>query len=430
MKRFLCGVISIALLLCLFGCNNNSSYDYSSAEIEIIYQEEIVDSDDNNTTTSNTSFSQNVDGASQSSASDTVETSKPDTPLPTDEPQENIYYLNDADTLKNIKLNGRCEKTSDGIGLNFAASAIEFNTDSSSAMLEVTAKAGVYYSVFVDGKLTEERAVTESGTNYIILARGLSEGSHNIKFVRATEGRGGNLLTAVSIQFDEGRSVVSGSAQSDVLIEFLGDSLTSGYGNLTTSVVEKASDLKYQNSLKAYPYLIAEKLGFDYRIVSMSGIALKERTDNNNNRYPAFYDFYCLENYYKDKTQKYTSSNPQDVDIVVVNLGTNDVSKGLFDTDDAAQVEEYSRLYAELITNIGYRTDAKIVFVSGVGWCHTQKGAYDAAKAKLNTLGYNNVYVYDCLTYNSGGENHPSENEHQEAADAIIKFFKDNGISQ
>ncbi|MBQ8267168.1 MAG: hypothetical protein IJZ21_02140, partial [Clostridia bacterium] len=166
----------------------------------------------------------------------------------------------------------------------------------------------------------------------------------------------------------------------------------------------------------------------DYRIISMSGIALKERNEETY-KCPAYYDFYSLENYYKDKSQKYTSSNPQDVDIVVVNLGTNDSAKGWIDANDVAKISEYADIYTNLITNIGYRKDAKIVFVSGVGWCHAQKGAYDAAKAKLNTLGYNNVYVYDCLTYNSGGENHPSEKEHQTVADVLINFFKENGIA-
>lgn len=429
MKKILCIIISIALLLCLCGCNNGSpDDDYSSAEIEIVYQEETVYSDDDDTVNSDLQSSQVENVISTPSASDSVDTSKPNTSSTTSEAQDGVCYLNDAQVLKKIKLNGRCEKASDGVGLNFAASAIEFNTDSSSVMLEVKADAGVYYSVFVDGKLKEERALTESGTNYIILARGLSEGNHNIKFVRATEGRSGNFMTVVSIQLDAGKSLVSSGNQDNVMIEFLGDSLTSGYGNLTTYKTESASDLIYQDSLKAYPYLIADELGFDYRIVSRSGIALKERTSGGST-YPAFYDFYSCENYYKDKTKKYDSSNPQDVDIVVVNLGTNDMTNNSFNTDAADPVGEYSQLYADLITKIGYRKDAKIVFVSGVSWCHGQSTAYNGAKTKLNGLGYNNVYLYDVPTYHLGGESHPAADEHQEIADVIIKFFKDNSIA-
>ena len=429
MKKILCTIISIALLVCLCGCNNGSpDDDYLSTEIEIVYQEETVYSDDGDTVNSDLQSSQVENVISTLSAFDSVDTSKPNTSSTTSEVQDGVCYLNNAQVLNKIKLNGRCEKASDGVGLNFAASAIEFNTDSSSVMLEVEADAGVYYSVFVDGKLKEERALTESGRNYIILARGLSKGNHNIKFVRATEGRSGNFMTVVNIQLDEGKSLVSSGNQDNVLIEFLGDSLSSGYGNLATYATESASDLRYQDSLRAYPYLIADELGLDYRIVSRSGIALKERISGSDT-YPAFYDFYSCENYYKDNTKKYDSSNPQDVDIVVVNLGTNDMTDGSFNTDAANPVEEYSQLYANLITKIGYRKDAKIVFVSGVGWCHGQSTAYNGAKTKLNALGYNNIYLYDVPTYYLGGENHPAADEHQEIADIIIKFFKDNGIS-
>ena len=343
-----------------------------------------------------------------------------------EEADENIYNLNDAKVLESIKLNGRCQKTADGVALNLTASAIEFNTDSNNVLLEVSADAGVYYSVFVDGKLRSERNVTESGTNYIALARGLESGTHNIKFVRETESRSGNTLTAVNLQLDEGKSLLA-KDDDKTLIEFLGDSMSNGYGNLVNSAAPMPSDLKNQNSLKAYPYLLASHFDLDYRIVAMSGIALKQRTVDGY-IYPAFYDFYKAENYNANQTQSYTSSNPQDVDIVVINLGTNDVSSNYLNKNDNAKVEEYAGIYTDLITNIGYRKDVKIVFISGVMWCHDQKSAYEGAQKNLKALGYNNIYVYDCISYNSGGGGHPSADEHKNIADTLIKFFKDNGI--
>ncbi len=424
MKRVLCTVLSGALLIGLCGCRGNDNNLSSSEIVEIVYEEETIYEGDNvsSDTTDGTISSTPDNSSSKGSTSDVAHTSGSDTSSTNSESAENNFKLNDSQVLEKIKLNGRTQKTDEGIVLNFAASAIEFNTDSSSALLEIKADAGVYYSIFVDGELKTERTLTEPGTNYIVLARGLSDGVHNIKFVRATECRNGNYLTASNILLDDGKSLLSKDANSDILIEFLGDSMSSGYGNLTTANTG-AGDLKYQDSLKAYPYLIAQKLGFDYRIVSLSGIALKERTG-----YPTFYDFYYLENYFKDKTQKYTSSNPQDVDIVVVNLGTNDTSAKLYNPEDSDSIEEYANLYAELITKIGYRTDTKIVFISGVMWCHQQKSAYISAKKILNGQGYDKVYYYDIPTYNSGGEGHPSTKDHQTVADAIIAFFKSSKI--
>lgn len=427
MKKFLCLIITAMLIFCLCGCSNNPSDDYSSDEIEIIYQSdtETVYESDIEGTTAVTPSAPDANVSSQPTAPDEVESNMPDTSSTVNEIQENICYLNDTDTLKNIKLNGRCQKTADGIALNFTASAIEFNTDSTGVLLEAKADEGVYYSVFVDGKLKSERNMTEGGTNYIALARDLSGGKHNIKIVRETESRAGNTFTAVNIQLDEGASLLARDADK-VLIEFLGDSMTNGYGNLTNSTTPNASDLMYQNSLKAYPYLLASHFDLDYRMVAMSGIALKERTIGTV--YPTFYDFYKTEDYHNDKTQSYTSSNPQDVDIVVVNLGSNDVSAKLYNSKDSESVKEYTKIYTDLITDIGYRKDAKIVFISGVMWCHDQINAYRGAEIELKKLGYNNIYMYDCRSFDSGGGGHPSAEEHKEITDILINFFNDNKI--
>ncbi len=422
MKHVLPIIICILSVLSFVGCSNATD-GYSSEAIEVILEEETVYQDNTVTSSADSSSHENSSVLQSSSPSD--DDSAVVTPSQTDEVKENRYYLNSDETLNYIKLNGRCVKTYDGIGLNFAASALEFNTDSANILLEITADAGVYYSVFIDGELKSERNITESGTNYIALARGLSGGAHNIKIVRETEARSKNTFVAKNILLDEGKSLLAKDSKK-TLIEFLGDSLTNGYGNLTTAGAN-AGQPKYQNSLKAYPYLISNDLGFDYRIVAMSGIAVKERKTSAGS-FPAFYDFYSLENYFENQTKQYSSSNPTDVDIVVINLGTNDASSKMYDSNNPSSVEEYSTLYSELITKIGYRTDAKIVFVSGVGWCNAQTKAYSGARDKLNQSGYNNVYLCSCKSYQSGGEGHPSVQEHKQIADEIIKFLKDNQI--
>ncbi len=427
MKKFLCLIISVSLLLCLCACGSDSNDDNESTVIEVIVEDDEVVYEENEDTSSNESLPGDDDKTSEPTTSTVV--SEPDDSKPEDtssqEPtvEESVYYLKDMKTLEKIKLNGRCEKTANGVSLNMSGSAIEFNTDSSSVLIEINADIGVYYSIMVDGKITQEHKVIEvAGIDYLAVARGLSSGTHNIKIIRESESRAGRGFSVANIQLDEGTKLLERDADK-VLIEFLGDSLTSGYGNLIKNGVANASDLKNQSATKAYPYLVSSKLGLDYRIVSMSGIALGKRED-----YPTFPEFYGLENYHADKTKKYSSSNPADVDIVVVNLGTNDDSAKLYNSKDAASVADYGKRYANLITDIGYSKDAKIVFVSGVCWCHTQTPAYNEAIKELKSRGYNSVYTIDIRSLQSGGGGHPSGEEHIEVADTLIKFFKDNNI--
>lgn len=420
MERFLCILISATLLLCFCGCSGNTS----SEKVEVIYEE--VDSGSNltdNISSSNDDMSSSEESSSVEDNNNVLDTSNPDPIILPDDTHENIYYLNDSTTLDKIKLNGRTQKTSSGININHAASAIEFNMDSSSVMLEIYASSGLYYTVMVDGEITAHHQEIENyGTNYIFV-RDLETGSHNIKFIRDSESRTNLVFTVVSVQLDDGSTLLAKDENKKV-IEFLGDSLTSGYGNIIDNGVANPSDLKNQSATKAYPFLLANKLGYDYRIVSMSGIALGKREG-----YPSFPEFYNLESYHIDRTtQMYTSSSPEDVDIVVVNLGTNDIGAKMYDANNIESVNEYIQHFTNLITEIGYRKDVKIIFVTGV-WHKEPIAAIKGAINKLKTLGYNNAYALELTEYKSGGGAHPSAKEHQAIADKLAQFVKDNGIA-
>ncbi len=442
MKKILCMLMFFAILLSFCGCKkakNNDKVD--SEQTEVVVEEVVIQSLNDKTTSKeqnptsetkptvsgNAPISTSKPTSQEKPISEQKPTSsenkhssdtKPNAPTTTED--EGIYKLNDAEVLKRIRLNGRCDKSIYGISLGMAASTIEFNTDSSAVMIEVDCAPDIYYTVVVDGEITQKRGVTTSGINYIFV-RGLSAGTHNVKVIRDCEGRADKYFTVVSLQLDDGKLLKKDADK--VVIEFLGDSITSGYGNIVINGAPNPQDLKNQSSMKSYAYLIADKLGFDYRIVSQSGIALTKRDG-----YFAFPDYYNIENYHINKDKKYTSSNPKDVDIVVVNLGTNDIGAGLYDTKNMEQISEYVKHYADLITTIGYRKDAKILFVSDV-WHHDPAIADGKVANELKSRGYNNVYSFSFeKQYRAGGGAHPSEEEHQEMADTLIKFFKDNKI--
>ena len=402
MKKFLCLILVLLMSIGVCGCGNNKTDDYSSYNVETIV-EEIVEIQGDNISAQKPASSETDAASSQQEtpiqSEDKVLTSDV-TIIQDNEVASNTYYLNDAQVLTNIKLNGRCDLAADGINLNHAASAIEFNTDSSSVLLEVEAASNLYYTVMIDGEITAQHQQFEiTGNNYVIAARGLGSGAHNIKFIRDSESRTDLKFTVVSIELDNNSVLLTRDADKKV-IEFLGDSITSGYGNLAENGVDNSSDLKYLSATKAYPFLVASELGYDYRVVSMSGIALAKREG-----YPSFPEFYNLESYHTDRVKKYTSSDPQDVDIVVVNLGTNDVGVQMHDAKNSQSVKEYKQHFVNLITDIGYRKGAKIVFVAGV-WYKEPITAINEAVAGLKTLGYNDVYALELKEYRSGGGAH------------------------
>ncbi|MBQ2934029.1 MAG: hypothetical protein IJE02_05420 [Clostridia bacterium] len=420
MKRLWCILLSLIMILCFCACSEKTSIE----TVETVY-------DENGTSTLDDTLSNNNDSSSgdeissngsntNPSESSTLQESRPNNDPQPDNTEDDVYHLSDASVLEKIKLNGRCEKLINGVGLGMSASAIEFNTSSTTIMIEADCADGIYYNVVVDGEITQNRAVTTNGTNYIFV-RGLLKGEHNIKIIRDGEGRTDKYFIVKYLQFDDGELLEKDSDKP--IVEFLGDSLTSGYGNLVTNGAAQPQELKNQSAMKAYPYLTALSLGFDYRIVSQSGIALGERDG-----YYAFLDYYHTENYHTNRNKKYTSSNPQDVDIVVVNLGTNDIGAKMYDATKAESVENYITLFTDLITKIGYTQDTKIIFVTGV-WHREPITAINGAVKKLADLGYNNVYTLQLKECRSGGGAHPSGKEQQEIADALVKFIKEKGIA-
>ncbi len=420
LKKIISLCTVIALLMCVCACSSEED-NYSSESVEVIYkvEEEYIDKNGEVVTTSESDERSVTEASSEENNS-----SKNETTVSSNvafEGENSMHYLNDADVLSKIKLNGRCEKNSKGINLNFVASAIEFNAECTGALVTLDAQKGVYFAVFVDGVQTQERIVTANGINYIILAKNLASGKHNFKLVRETDSSYNSAVTATSLQF-EGK-FADAPAKSDTLIEFIGDSLTSGSCNLANTNTSNPYANEYQNGLKAYPYLIASQLGYDYRIVSKGGIGIQ-----SNMNLPEFVDFYNLECFFADRSAPYNSSSPEDVDIVVVNLGTNDVWYRLLDPTNKASVDDYSQRYANIITGIGYRKDAKILFVTGVSTATKQSSAIEGAITKLKALGYTNVSLYQAGTYIAGGDNHPTADEHALAAKEIIEAMRKNSI--
>ena len=135
MEKLLCLILSTMILISLCACGNTDT----SSDTEIIIEEEVVYNDTN----SNVSETKSDDSTIQpdtSSTQDESQNSSNNVSSVTQETQANIYNLKDDAVLQNIKFNGRYQKTAGGISLNMSGSAIEFNTDSSSVMMEINAE--------------------------------------------------------------------------------------------------------------------------------------------------------------------------------------------------------------------------------------------------------------------------------------------------
>ncbi len=216
-----------------------------------------------------------------------------------------------------------------------------------------------YFNVIVDGRQHTIVKTEGKEPQRVVLFEG-EEGKYNIRLQRRTEGFNG-LTTICS--FDAEGELVQEPARAKVRhIEFIGDSLTAGYGTDSASGSEPYTP-ETQNCNLAYGCYIARYFDADYNLVAHSGQGVvrnygDEKTTSDYTmlqRYGLLFDEADNSRPYDFGKRRYTP------DLVVIFLGTND-----FSTQPWPSYEQYSAGYENLIGQVraAYGEQTPILCVS------------------------------------------------------------------
>ncbi|MER8007825.1 SGNH/GDSL hydrolase family protein [Streptomyces sp. NPDC094149] len=181
------------------------------------------------------------------------------------------------------------------------------------------------YDVSIDGR-TAATLVTPGRTTHWI--RGLDDAVHSVRIVKRTEspwaaGRFGGFVAA------PGGAVLPGPPRRRRQIEFIGDSYTAGYGNLSGTRDCSASGGVNRNSDadQSFGALTAHGLDADYQLNAFSGRGMV-RNYNGGSPGTDFRTYYdrALLNAEGDVWHRPPGWRPQ---VVVIGLGINDFSTPL-----------------------------------------------------------------------------------------------------
>lgn len=321
----------------------------------------------------------------------------------------------DSEGIENIKTHGRTTLSKGGLICDLSASGIEFNAyieGTVSVSLYVTAES--YFTLYIDGARCEERIQVTANTKAIELASFPEGGIHNIKLIKQTESDRA-LCNIKDISFKG--YFEAAPAKKDLYIEFIGDSITAGYGNLCTNGTSSPGSALNQDATKAYAYLTAEGLDADYSLVCCSGIGLaKGYKDYTMDA------FFTAASYHRSVTDAYTATRKPN--LVVINLGTNDNSKGSTHSELTEKVTEL----IDLIHNT-YGEDTPIIWVHGM----MGEGKWASINRIMNTDfdgELDRLYSLEIAKNSQGGGSHPSGEAHICAADALIAFIKEKGLDK
>ena len=270
----------------------------------------------------------------------------------------------DADHVRSL---GRTCYTDDALWLANSASGVEFTVQSPTVGFELTDQGDASrIAIFVNGELREDR-ILEDYYSYIEIETG--PGENTVRFLKLSEAQYSTLGIDSIILPKDGK--ISPTKPKQRKMEFIGDSITCGYGIDLPMYDPDTGDrndfsTETENVTKTYAYLTAEHFDADINILSASGYGvyisysgMLENTltnwyeqysvDANDPYY--FSDGTCLE----ERSWDFSSYQP---DCVVINLGTNDWLY-LQNHDKDAEFEES---YISLLTKIRQNNPNAVIF--------------------------------------------------------------------
>ena len=235
---------------------------------------------------------------------------------------------------------------------------------------------------------------------------------------------------------DKGRRLVEAPALPSRKLEFIGNSITCGYGNEGTNK-EEHFDYATENHYYSYASLTARALDAQHWVVARSGIGAyrnyggpKAGTPDSNMPVQYEYTGYAPDPELRRKggfdSERWDFSRYQP-DVVCINLGTNDLSTNNYD------VKLLKQGYQTLLMMVRqHNPQAKIVFLCGSMLLDKEleiaKKILDEIAAEANKAGDKQVYHFD-FTYQNGSlgygnDYHPSIWQHEKMAAELTAYLR------
>lgn len=325
---------------------------------------------------------------------------------------DNVYNI--AEAPQRFKLFGnRMVPMGNAVTCDFTASGIEFRGYMKGEIkLTLKCDRDTYFTVFINGERVSKRFLATPDTNQLVIADLEKAGEYSIRVLKQTEPQW-SLAKLYCISLFG--TLYDAPANDKYYIEFIGDSITCGYGNLGDSSSKDPGTAIWEDGTRAYAFLTAEALGADANIVGCSGIGIDKAWTSFNEA-----AFYPANSYFRDKNKPLVN-NSRVPDLVVINLGTNDALRG------SGKIN-FSRGVKELITTVRefYGKDVPIVWAYGM----MGKACAEWTLPVLEQMGGEAAGIYSCElpANNKGANGHPSLSAQKSASTRLVNFIKSKNI--
>lgn len=286
-------------------------------------------------------------------------------------------------------------------------------------------------AIYVDGERVIDDMLDEKEKTYTAFESD-SEKSVNVQIIKLSE-CAMSTFGIKPIKLGEGEKIEPAKAK-DLKIEFIGDSITCGYG-VDDPDKEHHFKTSTEDVTKAYAYKTAQALDADYSMVSISGYGIISGYTDSGKKpeqtIPQYYDKLGFSyNKFADSLEvaglewNFDNYKP---DIVVINLGTNDMSYAKNELTQA----EFEEGYIEFLKQVrSHNPDSYIFCTYGVMGNTLIRNIKNVCDKYSEETGDNKVtfFTLPMQDENKNGivaDWHPSEATHEICAQRAVKTIKE-----
>nr|WP_321408421.1 GH32 C-terminal domain-containing protein [uncultured Carboxylicivirga sp.] len=270
-----------------------------------------------------------------------------------------------------------------------------------------------YFMAIIDGKDPVKFMVSYDQQEYTV-AKDLTDGVHTAEIIKITESYNG-VCQFLGFKTDAQKSLLTPGDQPELKLEFLGNSITCGYG------IEGGAQPASDNSYYTYAAVAARELNAQFNTVSYSGIGVVLG-------FPSFlmdeiYDrSIAIEGNTPDWKWDFTKYVPQ---YIVVALGTNDFGLG-FGAGDIS-TETFNTGYSNLIADVRTANPDAVIICTNSPMISDPKlgNSINQVVNEFNTAGDNKVYYFGFSFMQGGGAGgHPGIADGQKNGEELASFIR------
>ncbi|HAU85953.1 MAG TPA: hypothetical protein DCW90_10750 [Lachnospiraceae bacterium] len=335
-----------------------------------------------------------------------------------------------------VKVMGRTFTDANGSRcLNNLCSGVEFSFTGTKASIDVQAVSNENkdhlgrIAIYVNDKLVVDNLIDKLNKTYDFF-ESEEEQTVSVKIMRLSESA--YIPFAIDSINTTSTAEIQPTAVKSRKIEFIGDSITCGYGVDDQSTTSHWSTSNSDGS-KAFAYKTAQKLGAEYSMFAASGFGVISGYTggdiNTLQTIPQYYgsqgfSWYTLPNG-KKATDIAWNFDVDEPDAIVINLGTNDSS---YTKNDEAKKAAFVEKYVDFLKQIRSKNPTATIFCTlGTMGQDLYPQVEEAVASYSKETGDNNItsLEFDVQNMNDGVcvDWHPTEATHEKASDTLADYM-------